>query len=137
VSAAAIVETLARDFSIAEGEARYLCDALGAGFKAPFLARFRHVEGGRLPEGTLRRFDRRRRQLEELERRRASLLRSLAKSRAGDAEPSAAETPAAVTTEEPASENESEGEPQVTAEETSVAEPTPAGPDGSSPTCWT
>lgn len=77
MTVAAIVETLAKEFSIQTSESQAAFDLLSSGSKAPYIARFRRTETGALTEGALRRYDRRRRQLEELDRRRATLLRSL------------------------------------------------------------
>ncbi len=77
MTVAAIVATLAKEFSIQEAEAQTVSEAFRAGLKAPYLARYRRAETGALTEGLLRRFDRRRRQLEELGRRRESLIKTL------------------------------------------------------------
>ena len=57
---AAIVQTLAQEFSIQEAEAERALALFASGLRAPYLARFRPTEFGGLPEGALRRLDRRR-----------------------------------------------------------------------------
>ena len=74
---AAIVETLAKEFSVKNEHAQRVFDLLQGGFRAPYIARYRRAEIGSFNDGTIRRFARRLKHLEELERRRASLLRSL------------------------------------------------------------
>ncbi len=77
MSVAAIVETLAKEFSVEQVHAQRVHDLLVAGFKAPYIARYRRAEIGIFTDGTTRRFARRLKQLEELERRRSTLLRSV------------------------------------------------------------
>jgi uncharacterized protein len=84
VNTAAIVETLAKEFSAEVGHAQRLFDLLAAGYQAPFLARFRRAEIGPFQEGAIRRFARRMKQLEELDRRRGTLLRTLDERKPGE-----------------------------------------------------
>ena len=77
MSTAAVIETLAKEFSIEVVHAQRAQELLEAGFKAPYIARYKRAEVGSLPDGSIRRFARRLKQFEELERRRASLLRSV------------------------------------------------------------
>ena len=87
MSSPATIEALAKEFSIQPAEAQRLCELLAAGFKVPFLAHYRRADTGALAEGTLRRFTRRLRRFEELEKRKATLLQSLeeqAKARPGE-----------------------------------------------------
>jgi uncharacterized protein len=77
VSVAAIVETLAREFSVERAHAERVHELLTAGYKAPYIARYRRAEVGNLTDGAIRRFARRLKQFEELEGRRATLLRSI------------------------------------------------------------
>jgi len=88
VNTAAIVETLAKEFSVEVEHAQRVFDLLCAGYKAPFLARYRRAEIGPFHEGPIRRFARRVKQLEELDRRRGTLLRSLEERKAIEGEPS-------------------------------------------------
>ena len=95
VSAAAIVETLAKEFSVDRAHAQRVFDLLSTGLKAPTIARYRRAEVGTVADGTIRRFARRMRQLDELEKRRASLLRSIAEQRkAADRKTGEADEPA-------------------------------------------
>ncbi len=77
MNTAAIVETLAKEFSIERENAQRVFDLLSAGYKPPFLARYRRAEIGSCYESSVRRFAKRMKQLEELERRRGTLLRSI------------------------------------------------------------
>ena len=88
MSAAAIVKTLAKEFSVDIEHAQHVFDLVNAGFKVPTIARFRRAEVGLVSDGTLRRFARRMRQFEELDKRRETLLRSIAekKKSSGDAD---------------------------------------------------
>jgi len=85
---AAIVETLAKELSVEKEHAQCVFDLLSAGYKVPYIARFRRAEIGGFTDGMIRRFARRLKQFEELEKRRASLLRSIEEqARSGPAEP--------------------------------------------------
>jgi uncharacterized protein len=74
VSAAAIVQTLAKEFAVGVEHAERVLALLQAGNKAPYIARFRRSEIGDFTDGSIRRFARRVKQLEELDKRRATLL---------------------------------------------------------------
>jgi len=88
VSAAAIVETLAKEFSVEEAHAQRVFELLSAGYKAPYITRYRRSEIGGFTDGTVRRFARRLKQFEELEKRRGALLRSIEEqSRGGNSAP--------------------------------------------------
>jgi uncharacterized protein len=81
VSVAAIVETLAKEFSVDRDVAQRVFDLLTGGFKVPTIARYRRSEIGSLNDGTIRRFQRRMRHLEDLDKRRGTLLRSIEEQR--------------------------------------------------------
>ena len=70
---------LAKEFSIREEQVSRTLELLGEGYRVPYLAHFRRAEIGGLTEGPLRRLERRRRELEELEKRRGTLLTQLVK----------------------------------------------------------
>lgn len=74
-----ILPILAKEFSISEAHAQRALELIESGHRIPYLARFRRSEVGGLAEGPLRRLDRRRRELDELERRRGTLLKQLTK----------------------------------------------------------
>jgi uncharacterized protein len=71
------VETLAHEFSIKPESVQNLLTMLDAGLTAPFVGRFRRAEVEALPESHIRRLARRRQELEELDRRRGTILRML------------------------------------------------------------
>jgi len=71
------VETLAHEFSIKPESVQNLLTMLDAGLTAPFVGRFRRAEVEALPESHIRRLARRRLELEELDRRRGTILRML------------------------------------------------------------
>jgi uncharacterized protein len=79
VTAIAILETLAREFSIQFGEAQSVFEMLDAGLSAPFVGRFRRTQTGGLSESVVRRLQGRRTELEELDRRRGTIQRLLEK----------------------------------------------------------
>lgn len=72
-----IVATLSKEFSISADSVAYLVDALSKGLLPPYLGRFAREHTGLAQEGLVRRFAHRLEQLEELERRRATILRTL------------------------------------------------------------
>jgi uncharacterized protein len=74
VSASAIVQTLAKEFAVGVEHAQRVLELLQAGNKAPYIARFRRSEIGDFTDGSIRRFARRVKQLEELDKRRATLV---------------------------------------------------------------
>ena len=77
MSAAAIVETLAKEFAVGREHAARVYELLQAGNKASYIARYRRAEIGSFTDGSIRRFARWLKQFEELEKRRAVLLRSI------------------------------------------------------------
>ncbi|MEY2746477.1 MAG: hypothetical protein RL112_1519, partial [Planctomycetota bacterium] len=77
MTATPIVETLAHEFSIKPESVQNLLTMLDAGLTAPFVGRFRRAEVEALPESHIRRLARRRQELEELDRRRGTILRML------------------------------------------------------------
>jgi uncharacterized protein len=82
VTPSSVSEALAHEFSIREDEARTALDLLSAGLRPPYLARFRRAEVGGLSDGQLRHLERRARELEELERRRETIVRLLTEAAA-------------------------------------------------------
>jgi uncharacterized protein len=74
VTATPILETLAREFSAGPDHVQSALEMLDAGLCAPFIGRFRRTQVGPLTESAIRRLDRRRKELEELDRRRATIL---------------------------------------------------------------
>lgn len=70
-----IVAQLAREFSAQEGHVHAVLEMLDAGMLAPFIARVRREPCGAMGEGFVRRIAHRRGELEELDRRRATILR--------------------------------------------------------------
>ena len=81
MSFAAIAETLAEEFSADREHVARVFELLSAGYKIPTIAAFRRAETGCITDGTLRRFARRMRDLEEIEKRRATLLKSIEEQR--------------------------------------------------------
>ncbi len=79
MTAIAILETLAREFSIQFGEAQSVFEMLDAGLSAPFVGRFRRSQSGGLSESVVRKLQNRRLELEELDRRRGTIQRLLEK----------------------------------------------------------
>jgi uncharacterized protein len=79
---AAIVETLAKEFAVRTEHAARVFELLQAGNKAPYIARYHRAEIGEFTDGSIRRFARRLKQFEELEVRRATLIRSIAEVQA-------------------------------------------------------
>jgi uncharacterized protein len=77
VTRAAIVETLAKDFSSDAETVRGVLEMLDAGLSATYVGRFRRGDSG-LTEFVVRRLHRRREELQELDRRRGTILRMLA-----------------------------------------------------------
>lgn len=77
MTATPILETLAREFEASVEPIQRALEMLDAGLSAPFIGRFRrdHVQG--LHESVIRRLDRRREELEELDRRKGTILRML------------------------------------------------------------
>ncbi|MEZ5975707.1 MAG: Tex-like N-terminal domain-containing protein [Planctomycetota bacterium] len=73
------LKTLAKEFSIKEGEVQAVLEMMDAGLQAPFIARVRRDRSGGLTESKLRRLQQRREELDELDRRRGTILRQLEK----------------------------------------------------------
>lgn len=79
MTATPILESLAREFSVHVDDVRSALEMTDAGLSAPFIGRFRRAQVGLLSESALRRMTRRRQELEELDRRRGTILRLLEK----------------------------------------------------------
>lgn len=77
MSAAGIVETLAKELSIEQAHVQRVHELLSEGHRVPYITRYRRAEIGPLTDGVVRRLARRFKQFEELEKRRATLLRSI------------------------------------------------------------
>jgi uncharacterized protein len=74
-----ILETLAREFKTSVESVRGALEMIDAGLTAPFIGRYRRNQVGALSESLIRRLDRARGQLEELERRKGTILRLMEK----------------------------------------------------------
>lgn len=74
MTATPILDTLAREFSARPDHVQSALEMLDAGLCAPFIGRFRRDRVGPLTETAIRRLDRRRKELEDLDRRRATIL---------------------------------------------------------------
>ena len=74
MTATSILEALARDFSARPEHVQSALEMLDAGLCAPFIGRFRRSQIGPLTETAIRRLDRRRKEFEELDRRRATIV---------------------------------------------------------------
>ncbi len=74
-----ILESLAVEFSTPPPSIQRALEMLDAGLSAPFVGRFRRAEIGAIGEHGLRHLQRRREELEELDRRRGTILRLLEK----------------------------------------------------------
>ena len=72
-----ILDSLARETKTSVDSIRAAFEMLDAGLSAPFVGRFRRDRTGGLTEGQIRRLQHRRAELEELDRRRATVLRAL------------------------------------------------------------
>ena len=72
-----IVEHLAHEFSVDAPSVLALLEMIDAGLQAPFIGRARRATTGCLSEGQIRRLARARTELEELDRRRGTILRML------------------------------------------------------------
>lgn len=77
VTAQPILETLAKEFSTDVPSVQAVFEMLDAGLSAPFIGRFRRARTGAMSEVHVRRAQRRREELEELDRRRGTILRAL------------------------------------------------------------
>lgn len=79
MTATPILETLAREFKTSVEHVGNALEMLDAGLSSPFIGRFRRDRVGSLSESFVRRMQRRRVELEELDRRRGTILRLLEK----------------------------------------------------------
>ncbi|MDP6369700.1 MAG: Tex-like N-terminal domain-containing protein, partial [Planctomycetota bacterium] len=77
MTATHILEALAREFSSSPERVHAVLEMLDAGLTPPLIGRFRRADTGELPESVIRRIQRDRTQLEEMDRRRATILRTL------------------------------------------------------------
>ncbi|MDA0948341.1 MAG: S1 RNA-binding domain-containing protein, partial [Planctomycetota bacterium] len=80
-----ILDSLARETKTSVDSIRAAFEMLDAGLSAPFVGRFRRDRTGGLTEGQIRRLEHRRAELEELDRRRATVLRALERDGAPEA----------------------------------------------------
>ena len=76
VTAQPILETLAKEFSTDVPSVQAVFEMLDAGLSAPFIGRFRRARTGAMSEVHVRRVQRRREELEELDRRRGTIVRA-------------------------------------------------------------
>jgi uncharacterized protein len=81
VTSTPIVEHLAREFSVDAQHVRALLEMVDAGLRAPFIGRVRRAQTGELSEAQIRRLVHARGELEELDRRRGTILRMLGAER--------------------------------------------------------
>lgn len=72
-----ILESLAHEFSVAPEHIRNTLEMIDAGLGAPYIGRVRRTESGQMSESLIRRIDRRRQELVELDRRRGTILRMI------------------------------------------------------------
>jgi transcriptional accessory protein Tex/SPT6 len=79
VTATAILDSLAKEFSAQPAQIQSVLEMTDAGLGAPFIGRFRRSLTGGLSESVIRRVQGRREELEELDRRRGTILRLLEK----------------------------------------------------------
>ncbi len=77
MTAQPILETLAREFSIEVPAVQAVCEMLDAGLSPVFVGRFRRALTGALSEHQVRRLAQLRSELEDLDRRRGTILRQL------------------------------------------------------------
>ena len=77
VTATRILDHLAKELSVDAEHIRAVFEMVDAGLSAPFIGRFRRQASGGLSESQIRRLQFRRGELEELDRRRATILRNL------------------------------------------------------------
>ncbi|MEL6715890.1 MAG: Tex-like N-terminal domain-containing protein, partial [Planctomycetota bacterium] len=77
MTAQPILETLAKEFSTDVPSVQAAFEMLDAGLSAPFIGRFRRARTGAMSEVHVRRLQRRREELQELDRRRGTILRTL------------------------------------------------------------
>ena len=84
MTATPILEALAREFSAKPEHVQSALEMLDAGLCAPFIGRFRRAQIGALSESAIRRLDRRRKEFEELDRRRATIVSILERDSSSD-----------------------------------------------------
>lgn len=77
MTAQPILETLAKEFSTDVPSVQAVFEMIDAGLSAPFIGRFRRSRTGAMSELHVRRVQRRREELEELDRRRGTILRAM------------------------------------------------------------
>ncbi|MBM3978208.1 MAG: S1 RNA-binding domain-containing protein, partial [Planctomycetes bacterium] len=75
VTSPLILATLAKEFSAPADRIESVLTLVDQGLAAPYIGRFRRAQCGEFSEGLVRRLDQRRKELEELDRRRATVLR--------------------------------------------------------------
>jgi len=80
VTAQPILEALAKEFSTDVPSIQATFEMLDAGLTAPFIGRFRRSRTGAMSEVHVRKLGRRREELQELDRRRGTILRAMAHS---------------------------------------------------------
>lgn len=74
-----ILKALASEFDAGQEKIQLVFEMLDAGLSAPFIGRFRREQTGDLHESIVRKLRKRRSELEELDRRRGTILRLLEK----------------------------------------------------------
>jgi len=79
VTAKPILEHLTREFKTKLEHVQSALEMIDAGLTAPFIGRYRRAQVGGLSESFIRRIERQRTELEELERRKGTILRLLEK----------------------------------------------------------
>jgi transcriptional accessory protein Tex/SPT6 len=79
VTATPILDCLSREFSAHPDHVRNALEMIDAGLSTPFIGRYRREQVGGISESFLRRIQRRRTELDELDRRRGTVLRMLEK----------------------------------------------------------
>ncbi len=77
MTATPILDTLAREFDVHPEHVHNALEMIDAGLSMPFIGRVRRGRVGGMSESVLRRIQRRRLELEELDRRRGTILRLL------------------------------------------------------------
>lgn len=77
MTATLILNALAAEFSVPSTSVQAVLEMVDAGLTPPFIGRFRRAATGALPESHIRRLLHRRGELEELDRRRGTILRAL------------------------------------------------------------
>ena len=84
MTATPILEFLTREFKTQLVHVQSALEMIDAGWTAPFIGRYRRAQVGGLSESFIRRIDRARTDLEELERRKGTILRLLEKEEGVD-----------------------------------------------------